>query len=49
MPAVSDDERRRPLVMLLAHWIYGGTLGLIVSARKDPEQAGREVAWEGMR
>ena len=36
MPAVSDDERQRPLVMLLAHWIYGGALGLIVSAPKDP-------------
>jgi vacuolar-type H+-ATPase subunit I/STV1 len=49
MPAVSDDQRQRPLVMLLAHWIYGGALGLIVAARQDPEQAGREVAWNRMR
>jgi len=35
MPAVGDDERQRPLVMLLAHWIYGGTLGLIVAATND--------------
>jgi hypothetical protein len=35
MPPVSEDERQRPLVMLLAHWIYGGVLGLLVSARRD--------------
>ena len=36
MPRVSEDERQRPLVMLLAHWIYGGALGLLVSARSEP-------------
>jgi hypothetical protein len=42
MPPVSEDERQRPLVMLLAHWIYGGALGLLLSARtKAPPRAGR--------
>ena len=35
MPPVSEDERRRPLVMLLAHWLYGGALGLLVAARAE--------------
>jgi hypothetical protein len=36
MPPVSEDERQRPLVMLLAHWIYGGTLGLLVRVQREP-------------
>jgi hypothetical protein len=44
MPPVSQDERQRPLVMLLAHWIYGGVLGLLVSARRDnPRRSGTDV------
>jgi putative membrane protein len=35
MPPISEDERRRPLVMLVAHWIYGGVLALLVSAPPD--------------
>ena len=35
MPPISDDERHRPLVMLLAHWIYGGALGLLVGAGRQ--------------
>ncbi|MFO7531209.1 MAG: hypothetical protein R6W93_02020, partial [Candidatus Limnocylindrales bacterium] len=34
MPPVSEDERQRPLVMLVAHWLFGGALGLLVSARR---------------
>lgn len=29
MPPPPRDERRRPLVMLVAHWIYGAVLGVL--------------------
>ena len=34
MPPPHRDERSRPLVMLVAHWIYGGLLGVLVAARR---------------
>lgn len=37
MPPPPRDERRRPLVMLVAHLIYGGVLGALASWRLAPE------------
>jgi hypothetical protein len=34
MPPPHRDERSRPMVMLVAHWIYGGLLGAVVGARR---------------
>ena len=34
MPPPPRDERSRPLVMLVAHWIYGWLLGVLVSGRR---------------
>ncbi len=31
MPPASSDEPGRPITMLLAHWVYGATLGAIIS------------------
>ena len=39
MPSPPDDEQRRPLVMLVAHWIYGAALGL---TSPQAEQAARD-------
>ncbi len=33
MPPPADDERRRPLAMLIAHWVYGATLALLHERR----------------
>lgn len=33
MPPPPHDQRRRPQVMLVAHWIYGGVLGLLAARR----------------
>jgi hypothetical protein len=30
MPPPARDEPRRPVVMVLAHWVYGGVLGALV-------------------
>lgn len=33
MPPASRDRPDRPQVMLLAHWVYGATLGIVVARR----------------
>ena len=33
MPPPEHDHPARPVTMLLAHWVYGATLGLIVDRR----------------
>lgn len=34
MPAPEDDRRGRPASMVLAHWIYGATLGLVLATAR---------------
>lgn len=36
MPPASRDRPDRPQVMLLAHWVYGATLGMTVAQRTPP-------------
>lgn len=33
MPPASDDRPDRPRVMLVAHWVYGAVLGIVVARR----------------
>ncbi|CAN5827647.1 hypothetical protein BH24CHL6_BH24CHL6_00470 [soil metagenome] len=44
MPPPPRDERRRPLVMLVAHWIYGAALGLLLPALKRAQPVGQRHA-----
>ena len=37
MPPPERDQPGRPGTMLLAHWVYGGTLGALVGSREPPE------------
>jgi hypothetical protein len=34
MPAPSDDRPGRPSTMVVAHWVFGAVLGLVVAARR---------------
>jgi hypothetical protein len=36
MPPGPDDRRQRPLVMVVAHWLYGAVLGAAVGRSGVP-------------
>jgi hypothetical protein len=48
MPPASDDRPDRPRAMLVAHWVYGAILGLVVDRRgehaRDDESSDRGAA-----
>ena len=41
MPPPERDQPGRPATMLLAHWVYGGTLGALITSRERPEAGQR--------
>lgn len=43
MPPPAADERRRPVAMLVAHWIYGATLASLASLASRAERAERRT------
>jgi putative membrane protein len=43
MPMPPRDERQRPLVMLIAHWIFGGLLALITGSGGSRPSPARPV------
>ncbi len=40
MPPASDDRPDRPRVMLIAHWVYGATLGVLVGMHDVRDSCG---------